>query len=190
MPRCAALRRALAAARGRRPPVILIAGEAGAGKTTLVEHVLARTGTPVLPGRAAEWAGTAYDVLGRALRPAIRDAAGPVPRILAQIMPERGAPPAEPDLAALAAAVCSVLAGLAGDGPLALFLDDLQWADQATLSLLPALADAARDVPVTLIGCYTPAGRSARPCSSARARSRCTSRAACSSSAAAPGPKP
>ena len=55
-------------------------------------------------------------------------------------MPERGAPPAEPDLAALAAAVCSVLSGLADGGPLALFLDDLQWADQATLSLLPALA--------------------------------------------------
>jgi DNA-binding CsgD family transcriptional regulator len=151
---CAALRRALAAARGRRPPVILVAGEAGAGKTTLVEHVLVSTGTPVLPGRATEWAGAAYDVLGRALRPAIMDTAGPVPRVLAQIIPERGAPPAEPDLTALAAAVCSVLASLAGGGPLALFLDDLQWADQATLSLLPALADAACDVPVTLIGCY------------------------------------
>ena len=159
---CAELRRALlpgpgaagAAARGRRPPVILVAGEAGAGKTTLVEHVLARTGTPVLPGRAAEWAGAAYDVLGRALRPAIRDTAGPVPRVLAQIIPERGAPPAEPDLTALAAAVCSVLASLADGGPFALFLDDLQWADQATLSLLPALAEAACDVPVTLIGCY------------------------------------
>jgi hypothetical protein len=38
--------------------------------------------------------------------------------------------------------------------PLALFLDDLQWADQATLGLLPALADAAGDIPVMLIGCY------------------------------------
>ena len=80
---CAALRRALAAAPGGRPPLILVSGEAGAGKTTLVEHVLARTGMPVLPGRAAEWAGTAYDVLARALRPAIRDTAGPVPPVLA-----------------------------------------------------------------------------------------------------------
>lgn len=151
---CAALRRALAAGRRPRPPVILVAGEAGAGKTALVEHVLARTGTPALPGRATEWAGTAYDVLGRALRPAIRDTAGPVPRVLAKIIPERGAPPAEPDLTALAVAVGSVLASLADGGPLALFLDDLQWADQATLSLLPALADALCDVPVTLIGCY------------------------------------
>ena len=53
---CAVLSRALAAARGRRAPVVLVSGEGGAGKTTLVEHVLARTGTPVLSGRAAEWA--------------------------------------------------------------------------------------------------------------------------------------
>src|SRR2546430_1682778 len=54
---CAVLSRALAAAQGRRTPVVLVSGEGGAGKTTLVEHVLARTGMPVLSGRAAEWAG-------------------------------------------------------------------------------------------------------------------------------------
>jgi ABC-type molybdenum transport system ATPase subunit/photorepair protein PhrA len=86
---CAVLSRALAAAQGRRTPVVLVSGEGGAGKTTLVEHVLARTGTPVLSGRAAEWAGAAYDVLARALRPAVRDTAGPVPPVLAQIFPER-----------------------------------------------------------------------------------------------------
>ena len=151
---CAVLSRALAAAQGRRAPVVLVSGEGGAGKTTLVEHVLARTGTPVLSGRAAEWAGAAYDVLARALRPAVRDKAGPVPPVLAQIFPERGEPPAAPDPAALAAGVCSVLASLAGGRPLALFLDDLQWADQATLGLLPALAEATCDIPVTLVGCY------------------------------------
>src|SRR5439155_808886 len=151
---CAALRRALAAAPGRRAPVILVSGEAGAGKTTLVEHVLAHTGTPVLSGRAADWAGAAYDVLARALRPAVREKAGPLPRVLSQIFPERGQPPAEPDPPALAAGVRSLLASLADGGALAVFLDDLQWADQATLGLLPALADAVSDLEVTLIGCY------------------------------------
>src|SRR6266699_1983818 len=151
---CAVLSRALAAAQGRRAPVVLVSGEGGAGKTTLVEHVLARTATPVLSGRAAEWAGAAYDVLARALRPAVRDTVGPVPPVLAQIFPERGEPPAAPDLAALAAEVCSMLASLAGGRPLALFLDDLQWADQATLGLLPALAEATCGIPVTLVGCY------------------------------------
>src|ERR1700761_1395501 len=151
---CAVLSRALAAAPGRGVPVVLVCGEGGVGKTTLVEHVLARAGTPVLSGRAAAWAGAAYDVLARALRPAVRDMAGPVPTVLAQIFPERGVPPATPDPAALAAGVCSVLGRLAPGRPLALFLDDLQWADQATLGLLPALADAAGDIPVVLIGCY------------------------------------
>ncbi len=141
-------------------PVVLVAGEGGAGKTTLVGHVLAGAGPAVLTGRAAEWAGTAYDVLARALRPALRNAAGPVPAALAQIMPELGAPPSEPDPAALAAAVCGMLADLAdlgdlgGREPVVLFLDDLQWADEATLGLLPVLADAASGLPVTVIGCY------------------------------------
>ena len=151
---CVALRAGLAASQAGSGSVILVAGEGGAGKTTLVEHILACTSTPVLGGRAAEWAGTAYDVVARALRPAIRNAAEPVPDVLAQIMPELGAPPPEPGPSALAAAVCVVLARIAGDKPLALFLDDLQWADEATLSLLPALADAVSGLPVAVIGCY------------------------------------
>jgi len=155
----AALRGRLASPGVRPGPVVLVAGEAGAGKTTLVEDALAATATAALRGRAAGWACPAYEVLASALRPPVRGAAGPVPGVLAQIMPELGAPPAEPGPAALAAAVCSVLAGAAAAGAangggLALFLDDLQWADEATLSLLPALADAAADLPVTVVGCY------------------------------------
>jgi DNA-binding CsgD family transcriptional regulator len=149
-----ALRGRLASPGARPGPVVLVAGEAGAGKTTLVEDALAGTATVALRGRAAGWACPAYEVLASALRPAVRGAAGPVPGVLAQIMPELGAPPAEPGPAALAAAVCSVLAVAAEGGRLALFLDDLQWADEATLSLLPALADAAAGLPLAVVGCY------------------------------------
>jgi DNA-binding CsgD family transcriptional regulator len=55
--------------------VVLISGEAGAGKTTLVEHVLATLDTPVLRGRAVAWACPAYEVVASALRPAVRDTA-------------------------------------------------------------------------------------------------------------------
>ena len=78
----------------------------------------------------------------------------PVPAVLAQVLPELGAAPAEPNPAAVAAAVCSVLAAAAGGRAVTLFLDDLQWADEASLDLLAALADAACGLPVALVGCY------------------------------------
>jgi predicted ATPase/DNA-binding NarL/FixJ family response regulator len=151
---CAALRNRLAVSQARPGPVVLVTGEAGAGKTTLVEHVLATSSTPVLRGQAAAWACPAYELVASALRPAVRSAARPLPAVLAQVMPELGALPAEPSPAAVAAAVCSVLAAAAGGQALTLFLDDLQWADEASLDLVAALADAARGLPVALVGCY------------------------------------
>ncbi len=170
-----------------RPPVMLVAGEAGVGKTALVDHVLARAGQPVRRGWAAGRKSAVYEVLAQVLTPAASSqpmpprgpadqrapvlSPGPgrpgderalVPsadpggsgRELALVLPGLGPPPAELSRSALAAAVAAVLTRMAGRGRLAVFLDDLQWADDATLDLLPALAGALSDGPVALIGCY------------------------------------
>jgi DNA-binding CsgD family transcriptional regulator len=148
---CVTLRQRLTAAAG---PVVLVAGEAGAGKTTLVEHVLADAGVPTLRGRAAQWPGPAYEVLTQALRDVPLATAKADREILARIRPDLAQAPAETTTAALAGAVREVLAEAAGGQPLAVFLDDLQWADEASLGLLPALAEAVSGLTVSLVGCY------------------------------------
>ncbi|HEY7011228.1 MAG TPA: ATP-binding protein, partial [Streptosporangiaceae bacterium] len=208
------------------PRVMLVAGEAGVGKTALVDHVLAGAGQPVRRGRAIGRKSAVYEVLAQVLTPAAggqptgsgnpgsewplvppagpegpgneraavfstgpggarelllpADPEGPggeralaVParlggerapalsagrggpgRELALVLPGLGPPPAQASQSALAAAVCAVLTRMAGPRRLTVFLDDLQWADDATLDLLPALAGAISGGPVALIGCY------------------------------------
>jgi DNA-binding CsgD family transcriptional regulator len=171
------LRRCLRTARTGRAPVVLVAGEAGVGKSALVEHVLAGTTDEVLRGRAAQWQPAAYDLLAQVLRTALAGrpaaagqsgagagAGAAAPGAgraglseLAAILPELGAPPPGQDLRTLAAAVSAALdrAGApGGPGTVVVFLDDLQWADAATLDLLPALAAAISTRPIMLVGCY------------------------------------
>ena len=146
-----------------------MAGEAGIGKTALVEHVLTeyqRAGSGkaqrevaaadrlVLRGRAAELDSAAYQPVAELLRPALARVPGPVPGTLAVVLPELGSPPTEVSIPAIAEAACAMLVTAAAGGLAVAFIDDLQWADQATLDLLPALADAACGKPVLLVACY------------------------------------
>src|ERR1022692_3340670 len=179
-----ALRGFLRSAWDGQAPVVFVTGEAGAGKTALAEYVLAEhaasghsgavhpeagypagghpaggpaspaTAALVLRGRAAQRHPAAYQPIAGALRPVMTRMPGAVPGILAVILPELGAPPPDVSLPAVAEAVCTVLAGVAGGRLAVLFIDDLQWADQATLDLLPALADAVRGQQVLLAACY------------------------------------
>ena len=151
-----ALHEFLQGAPAGRPPVMLVAGEAGVGKTALVDHVLAGAGQPVRRGRAAGRKSAVYEVLAQVLTPASGQPMGPGGRghELALVLPGLGPPPAQASQSALAAAVGAALVRMAGPGRLAVFLDDLQWADDATLDLLPALAGAISGGPVALIGCY------------------------------------
>jgi DNA-binding CsgD family transcriptional regulator len=113
--------------------LVVLEGEAGIGKTALVHAVLADRDLQVLDGVAVP-GGPAFGPLLDALR-----GTGALELPMA-------APPAEALLGALAA--------VAGRRPAALLLDDLHWADDATLELLPLLARRVGDLPLLVVAAF------------------------------------
>ncbi|HET8628379.1 MAG TPA: AAA family ATPase, partial [Thermomicrobiales bacterium] len=146
----AALRGWLAAALAGRGRLVLVGGEAGIGKTALAEALCqeaAVQGALVLVGRCYDLSET--------------PPYGPWAEALARA-PHAGAGPAPPDLtgggagsqAALFAQVRAYLAALAADRPVALLLDDLHWADPASLDLLRVLGRGLGDLSLLLLATY------------------------------------
>ncbi|HET9494744.1 MAG TPA: AAA family ATPase [Chloroflexia bacterium] len=156
----AALDQALAAVRHGSGGIVLLAGAAGVGKTWLLDACLDRSGLPVLRGRANEIATPPYGPIAGALRAYLRArpdglaSTGPLAPYLALLLPELGAPPPDTDPAVLVEAVCQAFTAIARGTPPVLVLDDLQWADNATLELVPALASALEHERVLVVGTY------------------------------------
>ena len=157
---CAQLALPVAAALAGHGSLVLLAGEAGVGKTTLVRRVLAGSGLTVLEGFATPGGASAFGPLVEALRAYMRlPAAGPViegplAAHLALLLPELGPAAREGEPATLFEAIRLALATVAARQPTALFLDDLQWADEATVELLPALARTLPEQPLLMLAAY------------------------------------
>ena len=151
---------ALDAASGGHGALLLLAGEAGSGKTSLSEDLAGRADGPVLRGAAVYGATAPYGPLAAALRPHLRErpegveACGALRSQLALVLPELCAPPPEPDPGALVEAVRCALAATAEPAPLLVLLDDLQRSDEATLDLLAALARPLAGLPVLVVAAY------------------------------------
>jgi tetratricopeptide (TPR) repeat protein len=83
---------------------------------------------------------------------------------LGRLWPELGLPPpislhdSDLERTLLFEAVTRLLQRLTGDAPVALFIDDLHWADAASLALLGYLAHGLGDLPVLMLGAYRPEG--------------------------------
>jgi DNA-binding SARP family transcriptional activator len=145
-----------AAAQSGHPQVVLLKGEAGIGKTRLAQDFLgwARAeGADVLQGRAFETGGLLpYQAIVEALRSRLERENAPDDLLadvwlteLSRILPELRerypdlVPPAGDETTArirLFEAVACLGQALAARAPLVLFIDDLQWADTASLDVL------------------------------------------------------
>jgi DNA-binding NarL/FixJ family response regulator len=156
----AQLRAWAADALGGRGSLVLLAGEAGVGKTTLVRRALAGSGLEVLEGVGVQGGTSAFGPVVEVLRAHLRSAEagplveGPLAAHLALLLPELGPPAAEGDRATLFEAIRLALAAIAARRPAALLLDDLQWADDATLELLAALARSLDTQPLLVLGAF------------------------------------
>ena len=140
--------------------LVLLAGEAGVGKTRLAEAAVAAARLACLSGVAAERGSSPYAPIAAALRqylrkePAAFSRAGPLFAHLGVLLPELGAAPDVTDRETLYEAVRAAFESISARGATVVFLDDLQWADAATLELLPSLAEAAEEWPLLVLGAY------------------------------------
>jgi DNA-binding SARP family transcriptional activator len=161
------LERSLAGLSEGRGGVLLLAGEPGIGKTAVLEELgrLAEAaGVPVAWGRGVEQEGTppfwpwlevlrmvATQLDGEALRRALAPPATPVTQLVPELAELVGREPAaaggDPDAArfALYEAVTTFLARVAAERGLIVVLDDLHWADPASLQLAAVAAPRAAD---------------------------------------------
>jgi tetratricopeptide (TPR) repeat protein len=155
---------------------LMISGEAGIGKTAILDEVIRRAGPVPLVLRGFCWQGNGAppywpwsQVLWAAGRPPaelgeaawlVRSAAGPAASVSAAAA-SRNTAAASMNAAAAAdaqfrlfEAVSACLTGLAAGRPVLIVLDDLHWADEPSLRLLGFLARAMTAEPVLLLGAY------------------------------------
>jgi len=145
----------LTAARAGRGGLVLLSGDAGIGKTTCAELLIAdarRAGMLVLTGGCQDLTGTPpYGLWLDLFSHYLADAALPPPPTP---FTRRGILGEIADPTTLSRDVAMWVTAVAAVQPVALVLDDLQWADPASLAPLRFLARAAASLPLLIVAAY------------------------------------
>ena len=157
-----ALRRAWSTAVHQRPGLVLVSGEAGIGKSSLVSQLVDGLGTEagVLLGQCLAFGAEAvpYAAISQILKSLVarhgadrvRHWAGAGHAALGSLVPALGGDGrlAESQRAQVFEAVADVLLGAARAQPLAVVVEDLHWADVSTGHLLRFLDAALQSAPL------------------------------------------
>ena len=148
-PELGALAVALAAARAGEPHVVLVQGEAGIGKSSLIfEFAGSQSGVPAIiaSGEAAE-AALPYGVVQQL-------AAAASPGVLAGLGLLSRGPPGGADPLAVGVELLALISALQGDDAAVLVIEDLQWADlPSARALLFACRRLAADRVLVVLSC-------------------------------------
>jgi len=140
--------------------LVLVAGEAGVGKTRLLDELAGSTVVPVLVGAASHDSTPAYGPVVAAMRSHLRgepdafEDCGPLGAHLGLLLPELGPVPEEVDTRTLREAIRCALVAVAQERGGLLLLDDLQWSDAATLELLADLAPTLAETSLLIVAAY------------------------------------
>jgi len=160
---------------GQGREIVLISGEAGQGKTTLVAEAARAAsddGACILLGHCEEDLATPYQLFAEALGHFVTHA--PDDELLAHIadhgselsrlvpaladripdLPPSRATDPDTERFLLFAAVVGLLGATSRTRPVVLVLDDLQWADKASLLLFRHLASSDQSMRVTILGTH------------------------------------
>lgn len=143
--------------------VVVLTGEAGMGRTALVEHLgglAAGAGVAVAAAVAYPLAAeTPYLPVLSAVRPLladqpeVADGLHPLRRLFVDLDPRGGPPPAvdDADRTRLHVSLATVVSRLAHRTPLVMAVEDLHAADAATLEVLPLIAEETAGSPLALV---------------------------------------
>jgi DNA-binding CsgD family transcriptional regulator len=148
-PELQAMVAAVAAARAGQPTLLLVEGEPGIGKTRLLAEAIDRCSTDddiLLVGHGVDFVGgeLPFGVIASALRDlvrrqgpdVVRDIAAEDARALASIVPELDPARERPDRLRVFTATATLLSRLCTDRLTWLVIEDVHWADNASLDLL------------------------------------------------------